>query len=286
MNKTSKPIEMSDGDSFWIGAGGDVWARTMDVSERNFATMSQALMAAAAPQPGERVLDVGCGGGVTSRVLAQQVLPGGDVVGMDISPTLLESAQQHHGEVDNLSFKLADVGAEALPAEHFDLIYSRFGVMFFNKPPAAFANLRQSLKPGGRMVFMCWRGIKDNPWIYQTTAAAVAQLPEEHRPPAPADPFAPGPFAMADPDHTRALITAGGFSDVTIEPLDDVMRMTDEQTAMTYLLDLGPVGKALQQVSADQANSAREAMREVLRSYATPGELNVPSATWIVTARR
>ena len=285
VNNTSKPVDMSDGASFWTGAGGDVWARTMDVSERNFATMSQALMAAAGPQPGERVLDVGCGGGVTSRVLAEQVLPGGDVVGMDISATLLEAAQLHHGDVDNLSFSLTDVGVEPLPGAQFDLIYSRFGVMFFNHPPAAFANLRQSLKPGGRMVFMCWRGIKDNPWIYQTTAAAVAQLPEEHRPAAPADPFAPGPFAMADPDHTRELITAGGFSDVKIEPLDDVMRMADEQTAMNYLLDLGPVGKALKQVSVDQADSARSAMLEVLRGYAGADELNVPSATWIVTAK-
>jgi len=286
VSKSTKPVEMSDGHRFWNGDGGDVWARTMDVSERNFATMTAALMASAAAQAGEQVLDVGCGGGVTSRDLAERVSPGGDVVGMDISATILDIAQQRHGDADNLSFRLADIGTVALPASQFDLVYSRFGVMFFDDPLTAFANLHQALKAEGRLVFMCWRSINLNPWMYETNRAAVAQLPEEHRPAAPADPFAPGPFALADEAHTCELLSNAGFSDVQMEPLDDVMRLADEKTAMAYLTVLGPVGNALKQVDAERVDAVKEAMAQVLRGYSSAEELNVPSATWIVTARR
>ena len=285
MSNSPKSVEMSDGHRYWNGDGGDTWARTMDVSERNFASMTAALKSRAAAKPGEQVLDVGCGGGVTCRELAEQVLPGGAVVGMDISATILDIAAQRHGGADNLSFTQADIGTVALPAEQFDLVYSRFGVMFFDEPPVAFRNLRNALKASGRLVFMCWRSIKDNPWIYATTAAAVAQLPEEHRPAAPADPFAPGPFALADEEHTRQLLTGAGYKEVKMEPLGDVMRLADVDTALEYLLELGPVGNALKQVPADRAKAAERAMREVLQDYTSAEGLNVPSATWIVTAR-
>jgi len=285
VSKFAKPVEMSDGHRYWNGAGGDTWARTMEVSERNFATMSPVLMARAAPQPGEKVLDVGCGGGQTSRELAQRLAPGGEVTGMDISETLLKIAREQHGDLTNLSFSQADVGTAALPAGEFDLIYSRFGVMFFDQPVTAFGNMRQALKPNGRMVFMCWRAINLNPWMHETNRAAAAALPEEHRPTAPADPFGPGPFALGDKEHTRRLLADAGFTNVQIEPLDDAMHLGDEDTALWYLTELGPVASALKQVTADQAEAARQAMAKVLHGYASGGELNIPSATWIVTAR-
>lgn len=285
MKQTSDPLEMSDGHRYWNGDGGDTWARTMDVSERNFESMTNVLMRSAQPQPGEQVLDVGCGGGVTSKALAELVTPAGEVTGLDISDTILDIAKQRHGAVENLTFQQADVGAQPLASAHYDLIYSRFGVMFFDDPAVAFKNLHQALKSDGRLVFMCWRAIKDNPWLYATTAAAVAELPEEHRPSAPADPFAPGPFSLADLDHTHALLRKAGFNDVRMNKLDDVMRLGDEQSALGYLTELGPVGSALKKVPPEQAVAARQAMLEVLRSYATDAGLNVPSATWIVTAK-
>lgn len=285
MSELLKPVEMSDGHRYWNGEGGNTWARTMDQSEKNFATLSPVLMAATAAQPGEQVLDVGCGGGVTSRDLALQVLPGGAVVGLDISAPILDIARQRYGDVSNLQFEQADVGIADLPAQQFDLIFSRFGVMFFDDPPRAFANLQQALKPGGRLVFMCWQSMKQNPWMSETTAAALAQLPAEHQPQGSGDPFAPGPFALADPSHTANLLTSAGFSEVQITPLDDVMRLGDEETAVAYLSQLGPAGSALKVVSPDLAEAALDAMREVLRGHVAGGELNVPAATWIVTAR-
>ena len=279
------PVEMSDGHRYWNGDGGDTWARTMDISERNFASMTKVLMRSANAQSGEHVLDVGCGGGVTSKELAEQVSPAGKVIGLDISDTILDIAKQRHGSVENLSFQQADVGAKPLLVTQFDLIYSRFGVMFFDEPTVAFSHLHQALKPDGRLVFMCWRSIKDNPWLHATTGAAVAELPEEHRPAAPADPFAPGPFALADVDHTLQLLKGAGFTDVRMNKLDDFMHLGDEQTAMEYLTQLGPVGNALKKVSDEQGKTVKGAMLEVLRGYAKGGRLDVPSATWIVTAK-
>ncbi|MEL0083623.1 MAG: methyltransferase domain-containing protein [Gammaproteobacteria bacterium] len=285
MGDSSTSVQMSDGHSFWEGAGGDLWARTMEVSERNFVSMSAVLMAAADPQPGEQVLDMGCGGGVTSRDLARRVAPDGAVLGADISDTLVSFARQRHGDLDNLNFRRMEIGVTPLVEGAFDLIYSRFGVMFFNHPTDAFSQLHAALKAQGRLVFMAWRQIKENPWMYATTRAGVAELPEALRPAAPEDPFAPGPFALADADRTRELLTGAGFGSVSIEPLDDVMRMANEKTALEYLLALGPLGQILKQVNDERAMAVKAAMGEVLRGYATADELNIPSATWIVTAR-
>lgn len=284
--KANQAAPSSDAHTYWNGDGGTAWLKTMDASEQHFRTMTAALLTAAAPKNGEVVLDVGCGGGVTSRDLALAVAPDGEVVGADVSGTILEVARQRHGSTPLLSFVQVDVVDGEFPAQHFDLIYSRLGTMFFDHPVAALSNLRRALKPDGRMVFMCWRAIKENPWLYDASRAAVALLPEEDRPKAPADPFAPGPFSMADPQHLDCLLTEAGFSSIEIEPLDDVMHMGEVGSAIEYLLTLGPLRTLLEKVTEKQRGLALAEMKRALMNYVVDGVLEVPSATWIVTARR
>lgn len=275
---------MDDGHAYWNGEGGQIWLRNMDRSEANFVALTRHLLARAAARPGEQVLDVGCGGGQTSRALAQAVSPGGAVLAVDISEPILHVARQRHGAVANLAFLQADVGAADLGTARFDLLFSRFGVMFFADPAAAFGTLRRAVKPEGRMVFLCWRAMGENAWIGAATAAAAAALGEEHRPAPPADPRAPGPFAFADADHVRDILRGAGFGSVAIDPLDEAMHLGDLDTALDYLKSMGPISQALPTASADRQHAVDAAMRAALRRYVVDGEVRAPSATWLVTA--
>lgn len=276
---------MDDGHAYWNGEGGQIWLRNMDRSEANFVALTRHLLARAAARPGEQVLDIGCGGGQTSRALAQAVSPGGAVLAVDISEPILHVARQRHGAVANLAFLQADVGAADLGTARVDLLFSRFGVMFFADPAAAFGTLRRAVKPDGRMVFLCWRSMAENAWIGAATAAAVAVLGEEHRPAPPADPRAPGPFAFADADHVRDILRGAGFGTVAIDPLDEAMHLGDLDTALDYLKSMGPISQALPTVDADRQHAVDAAMRDALRRYVVDGEVRAPSATWLVTAR-
>lgn len=284
MNAASE-TSMDDAYVYWNGEGGQTWVRNMDRVEANFVALTARLLARAGAKPGEQVLDVGCGGGQTSRVLAQAVSPDGAVLAVDISEPILRVALQRHGAVANLAFLQADAGSADLGTARFDLLFSRFGVMFFADPVAAFSQLRHALKPTGRMVFLCWRAMGENAWIAAATAAAVAALGEEHRPAPPADPHAPGPFAFADADHVRGILRRAGFGSVAIEPLDEAMHLGDLDTALGYLKSNGPISQALPKVGADQQQAVDAAMRDALGRYLVDGEVRAPSATWIVTAR-
>ncbi|WP_448509149.1 class I SAM-dependent methyltransferase [Immundisolibacter sp.] len=284
MSDASNP-PINDGHIYWNGEGGEIWVRNMDRSEANFASLTPRLLAHAAARPGERVLDVGCGGGQTSRALAQAVSPNGAVLAVDISEPILRVARQRHGAVANLAFLQADAGNADLGTACFDLLFSRFGVMFFADPVAAFRNLRRSLTPGGRMVFLCWRAMAENAWMAAPTAAAVAALGEEHRPAPPADPRAPGPFAFADADYVRGILRHAGFDRVAIDPLDEPMHLGDIDTAIGYLKNMGPISQALPKVSADRQQEVDAVMRDALSRYRVNGEVRAPSATWIVTGQ-
>ncbi len=275
---------VTDSDTYWNGDGGDIWVRNMDRSEAAFVSMTAALMARAAVRQGEHVLDIGCGGGVTSQVLAERAGPDGEVLAVDISASILRVARQRHDRNANLHFLQADAATADLGEPRFDLIFSRFGVMFFADPLLAFTNLRRALKPTGRMVFLCWRAMKQNSWIAEATGAAVSTLGEEHRPAPPADPFAPGPFALADLERTAGILRGAGFGDVTVEPLDDFMWLGDLEQAVNYLKSMGPIAQAMPKVSADQEQAVDQAMRAALARYLVDGEVRAPSATWIVTA--
>jgi SAM-dependent methyltransferase len=242
-------------------------------------------MARAALQPGERVLDVGCGCGDTTVELARRVAPGGSVLGIDISAPMLARARQHAAaEGVTARFELADAQTQALPPASVDVLFSRFGVMFFADPVAAFTNLRGALRRGGRLAFVCWQSLPENPWMFVPLGAALQHLPP---PPLPA-PDAPGPFALADATRVRAILERAGFRDVGSESVNETLRIGAGGglgETVEFMLQMGPTAAALRE-AADPTLMPRvtDAVREALAPYVTPRGIYMPSASWIVTA--
>lgn len=266
--------------AYWNEAAGPTWAGLQSPLDRQLAPLGRAAMAALAPQAGERILDIGCGAGDTSVQLAQAVGPSGAVMGADISRPMLEVARRRATGIDNLSFIEADAQTHAFDAGSFDGVFSRFGVMFFADPPAAFANIRKALKPGGRLAFVCWRRPDENPIMTLPMMAALAHVP----PPTPPEPGAPGPFAFADPERVRAVLGAGGFVDVTVTPHNEKVGAGDLDTMVGLSLKIGPLGALLREYP-EKRDTVIASVREALAAHEGPDGVKLDSATWIVTAR-
>lgn len=269
-----------DQPTFWRETGGERWVANIETVERQIAELGRILLDRAAPRPGERVLDIGCGGGVTSAELARLVGPSGHVVGLDVADVILDVARRRYANVANLRFEAGDAELVPLPARTFDLITSRFGVMFFEDPVAAFANLATALKTGGRLVFMCWRTPPENPWMTAPAAAVFGVL----GPPPPPDPDAPGPFAFGDPDRVRRILSAGGFTGIELEPVDETVDLGSVERAVELMSELGPAAALLAEAGEADRAKAIDAVTEALRPFATADGLRLPSATWIVSA--
>lgn len=263
--------------AYWNEQAGPTWADLQGPLDRQLAPLGRRVMAELDLGPGRRVLDVGCGAGETTLALAAT---GAEALGVDISRPLLEVAKARSQGLANVSFLEADAQAHAF-AEPFDAIFSRFGVMFFSDPVAAFANLRGALKPGGRLAFVCWRRPDENPVLTAPMQAALAHIPP---PPPPADPTAPGPFAFADPERILAILTAAGFAEVAVTPHDEKIGGNDLDTTVGLSLKVGPLGALLRE-NPDKREAVIGAVRDFLSQHLTPDGVKLGSATWIVTAR-
>jgi SAM-dependent methyltransferase len=273
----AKPL----GAEYWNGEGGQRWLAHLDLTEQLLEPLGQALLDAAAVQSGEAVLDVGCGGAATSRALATQVGPTGRVLGVDISAPIVAVARARSTGISHLELRVADAEVDALPPG-FDLLVSRFGVMFFNDPVAAFGNLRTSLAPGARLAFLCWQAVDRNDWLAVPAAAAFRVL----SPPAPpADPLLPGPFAFADPSRVHGILADSGFRSVQVTPALGAMQWADLDTAVAYLLEMGMVGRALQDQPPAVHHEVSAAVRAELSARATSGGIALDYSAWLVTAK-
>ena len=196
---------------FWNGRAGETWARNQERLDRAFAPLMSVLVEKAAPEIGERIIDVGCGCGDLALALAPRLGRRGHILGVDVSKQMLERAQARalavSGEHATLAWLEADASACEFAAE-YDLLVSRFGVMFFADPVAAFRVLRRALKPGGRFAFLCWRSLERNPWL----AVPATALHDLLGPRPPADPWAPGPYALSDATRVCEMLREAGFS--------------------------------------------------------------------------
>lgn len=266
--------------TYWNEGAGPTWADLQAPLDRQLAPLGRAAMAALAPGAGEWILDIGCGAGGTSVQLAEAVGADGRVIGADISRPLLEVARRRARDLPGLSFIEADAQTHAFEADSFDGVFSRFGVMFFADPTAAFVNIRRALKPSGRLAFVCWRAPAENPIMTLPMAAALAHLPA----PAPPEPGAPGPFAFADPDRMRAILGAAGFAEITVDPHNEKIGGGDLDTVLGLSLRVGPLGALLRE-HPDKRDTVIASVRAALAQHDGPDGVKLDSATWIVTAR-
>jgi SAM-dependent methyltransferase len=273
----------ADQIAYWNGPGGGHWAAQQERTDRVLVEIGAVSLAHAAARPRESVIDVGCGCGATTIGLAEAVGPQGRVTALDVSAPMLGRARERLAAYGNVSFALADAAAHAFAAEA-DLLFSRFGVMFFGDPTAAFANLRRGLKPGGRTVFACWRPPALNPWMTVPLTAAYAHVPKLPQ----LGPEDPGPFSFADPDRVRRILTGAGFVDVALEPVDlatDLATGGGLDMAVDYVLEIGPTSRALQDHPPETRARVAESVRAALAPYAAGSEVRLPAAIWIVSAR-
>ncbi len=256
---------------YWNTGAGEAWVRQQDRMDVQLAPLGDAVMTALHVERGERVLDIGCGAGTTTAALARR---GARATGADISELLVARARERYPECE---FVVADVEAHAF--DRFDAAFSRFGVMFFGDPVAAFANLARA---AARIAFVCWRAMDDNPLFTAPLAAASAvgiPMPE------PADPYAPGPFAFADRERVARILSDAGWRDIAIDPHDVMIGGHPLPDAVELALEIGPLGRLLREHPASR-DRAIDAVRDVLGRHVTDGRVMMTSATWIVTARR
>lgn len=272
----------------WNGKLGNKWAEHRVWLDSWLEPFGAEALKAASPHSNERILDIGCGAGASTAALAELVGSQGSVLGVDISQALISEAQALHS-APQLSFRLADASRDDLngvtPA---DLIFSRFGVMFFDEPLAAFARLRERLKPGGRLAFVCWQAEERNDW---------AQLPltaiEDIVPTQPSRTGIPGPFAFGDSDYINGILKGAGFTNIQIKPFEQAISFGSGATkaeavdnALAMAFEVGPLSRALKDQPQDIRDRASDAVRAAFERRAGPTSVEIIGAAWIVTANR
>ncbi len=280
------PSPNADQIAYWNSAVGERWVALQRDLDDLFLPLTRILLARVGAAPGDRVVDVGCGCGATTLDLARAVAADGAVFGVDVSEPMLEVARRRAREAGlrQARFALADASTHGFDPESSDLVVSRFGVMFFDDPAAAFANLRRALKPGGRLVFACWRPLAENGWFDVALQAALAHLPQQPT----GDPHAPGPFAFADPDRVRTLLAAAGFSAVEVTAHDAPMRLAgpgDVDAAVRLITRVGPTARLLAEADPDVRGAALDDVRKALAAHDGPDGVVLGGAIWIAAAQ-
>jgi SAM-dependent methyltransferase len=260
----------------WAGEMGAKWLANLERFEGMIAPIGDALLKQADFKAGERVLDIGCGGGATTIAIAQAVAPSGDVLGIDISPDLTAASSQRASDagVSNIRFICADAATTQLSEAPYDRLYSRFGSMFFAEPHAAFANLHSLLAPGARIDLAVWGPPRDNLWMMEMMGVVRQYIDI-----APAIPRAPGPFAFE----------SGGFSAPTVstyqelQPMGGVNARPDE--AVSFILSSMAVGRALQEQNAKvRAQVEADLIKLFERHYVPDQGIMMQGKAWLVSA--
>ena len=249
----------------WNGPLGRIWADSQAAFDAVLEPVGAATLARADVRAGERVIDVGCGAGATTVALGKLVGPGGSVIGIDVSRLLLARANERLPSGLPVTFVEADAATHGFPSGEFDLLFSRFGVMFFADPSRAFANLRTALRAGGRLVFACYRDRTENPMLMTSLQAAY-----EHVPRLPSsEPEGPGLFSFAQEARVRRILTAAGFGRIRCEPVDldiDIALGRGLDEAVRIGLELGPIARAM----AGQPPEIRQAVAQSVRDINGP----------------
>jgi ubiquinone/menaquinone biosynthesis C-methylase UbiE len=274
----------ADQIAYWNGPGGQHWTDRQQKQDILLAPVCDILIDRAQPKAGERIADVGCGCGATTLAFAQKVGPSGHVFGIDISAPMLARARQIAPAEMPVDFVLADATVYPFDPASFDLMVSRFGVMFFAQPAVSFANMRRALRPSGRLTFACWREPRDNPWLMLPLQAAYQHVPKLPQ----LGPEDPGPFAFASEQRVQRILSEAGFSGIEMERRDlslDVAIGRGLDAALETALEIGPASRALEGQPPDLRAAAAKSIREALAPFANGQAVPLPASIWIVTAR-
>ena len=267
----------------WDGPEGEHWALHHERFDATISPHHAVLITAAAFAPGERVLDIGCGNGLTSRDAARAVGPSGSVLGVDLSGPMLAVAAQLAEEegLDNVRFEQGDAQVQSFEPGAYYLVISRFGVMFFLDPVAAFTNIASALRPGGRAAFLVWQSVAANEWVsaMRDALAVGRDLPV---PP----PGAPSPFGLADVDFTHGVLTEAGFTDISFAESAPPWRLgSDADDAYGFVTGLRVIKMMLEDLDDSLRAQALDNLRATAAAHETPDGVYFGSAAWVITAR-
>jgi SAM-dependent methyltransferase len=272
--------------AYWNDRAAVTWTSLQERLDALFTPLTALALDAAAPAPGQHVIDIGCGCGATVLALAERVGPTGQVLGLDISEPMAARARERiaGAGMTNARVVVSDAASHALPPDSADLLFSRFGVMFFADPVAAFANLRGMMRPDGRLLCAVWRPLADNPWFRVPLEAARTLVP-----PQPAsDPDGPGPFAFARQDRTLGIFAAAGWRDVTMTPHDVPMRFAGSrqiEQATDLATRVGALARILSEESPETRTRVRNAVAKALTAYDSSDGISLSGSIWLIAAR-
>jgi SAM-dependent methyltransferase len=269
---------------YWNADEARHWVDEAGAYDRMLGPFATRLLDAASIGHDEAVLDIGCGTGTTTCEAARSA-PGGHAVGLDISRAMIEAARARASREDltNAGFEVGDAQTRLFDPGSVDVVMSRFGVMFFDDPVAAFANIRSSLRDDGRLVFVCWQDLIANEWMAVPGMAASQHVPL----PTPGPPGSPGPFSLGDADHVRTVLSTAGYHDITIDPIDESMLLGgggSAEQATTFLRNTG-MGRALfSDAPKEDVEKAIAAVETALEPFVTPEGVRMGAAGWLVHA--
>ena len=270
----------------WAGEMGARWLASLDRFEGMIAPIGAALLAQADYQAGERVLDLGCGGGATTLAIAEVVGPDGAALGLDVAPMLVERATQRaNASGSTARFVCADAATAVLDEPPFDRLFSRFGSMFFEAPVPAFTNLKAMLKPGARIDLAVWANPRDNLWMMEMMGVV-----RQHIDIPPAIPRAPGPFAFEDLTYLEEVLTAAGFADMTVTAYEGLQPVGGPNASPEEATDFVLASMAAGRVLEEHGPAVRDAARADLlamfaRHYRADEGVMLRAKAWLVTAR-
>jgi ubiquinone/menaquinone biosynthesis C-methylase UbiE len=283
MTQPAVDARNADQIAYWNGPGGKHWTDRQQLQDIVLSPVSAVLIDRAAIKAGEAAIDVGCGCGATSFDLLHKTGPSGRVTGIDISEPMLGRARELAPSGAPVEFVLADATVYPFKPASADILFSRFGVMFFAQPSDSFANMRKALRPDGRLVFACWRTPRDNPWMMlglQEAYKHVPKLPEMK-------PDDPGPFSFANEERVRRILDQAGFTDVGLERVDlSLVIATGRglEAAIETVLAIGPASRALENQPADKVAAATQSIRTALAAHQKGETVPLGGSIWIVTA--
>ncbi|MEI6379366.1 MAG: class I SAM-dependent methyltransferase [Cyanobacteriota bacterium ELA615] len=278
---TNKQILQDYQIEYWNGFGGERWVAEHKRTDLMLEPVASLLMAHVNLTKGMTVLDIGCGCGTTTIALREQVGTDGKIIGLDVSLPILTSAKERLASYTNVELICADAATYTFVVPLADLIFSRFGVMFFGDPIAAFTNLRTALKPSGRLLFACWRSFEENLWAKIPFDAVAPHIP----PIIPTNPEDPGPFSFADSERVTRILTEAGFVSPRLNPFDFAMNCSLDGSlddAVEQAMLIGPASRALREQSDSVIVAAKNSLGEALAPYQTNEGVILPGAVWLV----